>query len=219
MERYTNRLTLIIFLLINSLAWLCYLYITAYNKIFVTFWILITLSSTITLWNVGKRYDRIKFHAEKDFLTNIYNRRFVYNNFPRLLKKVDEKKEKINLFVLDIDNFKKINDTKGHDYGDLILKIISDSLINTKEAGEIIARWGGDEFILLIPSKKVIKSDQITKRISRNYSSVTDELCIDISIGSAVYPDQGNNLEELIKTADKNMYRHKFSKKNIKSLE
>jgi diguanylate cyclase (GGDEF)-like protein len=213
MERYIGRLVLIMFLLISSLAWLCYLYITSYSKTFIIFWFAITFTSLIISWHLGKNYDKIKFYADKDFLTNTYNRRFVYNHFSKLLKRVDREEEKINLFVLDIDKFKEINDTKGHDYGDSILKIISNSLAKTKKAGEIIARWGGDEFILLIPSSKIIESSQIIKRINNNSSSAINGLCINISVGSAVYPDQGNNLEELIKVADKNMYRHKLSKK------
>ncbi|MCP3739736.1 GGDEF domain-containing protein [Rossellomorea sp. BNER] len=162
-------------------------------------------------WFIGFQYDKVKLHAEQDFLTEVYNRRFLYTVFPKLKKRY----ETIHLLVIDIDHFKHINDTYGHAYGDKALKILTNVLIENTRKEDIIARWGGDEFIILSPS---VGNKHYVQQIVQNIFDAIDDKNkeykishqeITISIGGSMYPDQGNHLDELIKLADENMYQHK----------
>ncbi|AMA74196.1 MULTISPECIES: GGDEF domain-containing protein [Aneurinibacillus] len=219
MKQYTGRLLLSFLFLAHSLIWIYYLYIGNHSKKMDIFVMFVTYFSLVIFWYMGKKYDEYKFFSEKDYLTNSYNRRFLYKIFPKMVKKSRRSQEKINLFLLDVDNFKDINDTKGHKYGDLTLKSICASLVSKKGKGEVVVRWGGDEFVLLIPCTEKIESHKVIKRISNHIHPLSKKWGIDlsVSVGSAVYPDDGKSLDELIQKADQNMYHYKFQLKYGKS--
>lgn len=168
-------------------------------------------------WLFGKQYDKAKFFAEKDVLTDVYNRRFILRIFPKLLAMVDRKRERLSLLIIDVNDFKKINDTYGHAIGDKVLQRISLILKATTRQSDIVARWGGDEFIIVAPFTDKSASLSMIKRIESELNELsTKELNIEIStsIGIAVYPNNGNDLDDLIKGADQKMYRFKAKNKN-----
>jgi diguanylate cyclase (GGDEF)-like protein len=162
-------------------------------------------------WWLGSQYDKVKFYSEKDVLTGIYNRRFIIQTFPRLLARMDKINGKLRLFFIDVDNFKKINDTYGHEVGDKVLQYISGILLSNTTKKEIIARWAGDEFLIISPYSDEKSGDVIIKRIKNALKKLSEEINIDVSvsIGNSVYPNDAKTLDALINTADREMYEMK----------
>jgi diguanylate cyclase (GGDEF)-like protein len=167
-------------------------------------------------WWCGKQYDKAKFYSEKDLLTKVYNRRFVYEIFPKLMAKSIKFKEKISIFLLDIDDFKRINDTFGHEKGDIVIQRISDVLFTNTRKGDIVARWGGDEFLIIVIHTNELCATEFMKRIELSLQKMSYELDhhISASIGSAIYPTDAKDLDQLVKLADHRMYEIKGVRKH-----
>jgi diguanylate cyclase (GGDEF)-like protein len=162
-------------------------------------------------WWLGSQYDKVKFYSEKDILTSIHNRRFVLQTFPKFLVRMDKSNEKFSLFLIDVDDFKKINDTYGHEMGDKVLQYISNILLSNTTKKDIVARWAGDEFLIISPSSGEQSLDEIIKQISYALKKLSEEINIDVSvsIGASVYPNDARTLDALLHTADCKMYEMK----------
>jgi diguanylate cyclase (GGDEF)-like protein len=168
-------------------------------------------------WWCGKQYDKANFLSEKDVLTEVYNRRYVLQIFSKMLAKVDKSREKLSVFVIDIDHFKKINDTYGHKMGDRVIQHISNTLLTNTRKNDVVARWGGDEFLVIAPNQDNMTSHSMLKRIENELDEISERMQIQISssIGVAIYPDDAKSLDDLVKIADRNMYQIKdFKKRN-----
>jgi len=177
----------------------------------------ILTSLSISLF-FGKQYDKAKYYAEKDTLTGAYNRRFLLRIFPKLLAMVDRNNEQLSLLLVDVNDFKKINDTYGHSTGDKVLQSISRVLQTTTRQSDIVVRWGGDEFLIITPYVDKNSSLSLIKRIESKLDTVSDiDLNIDIFIttGVATYPENGKNLDDLIRIADEKMYTFKKERDQI----
>ncbi|MDI7741117.1 GGDEF domain-containing protein [Lysinibacillus fusiformis] len=166
----------------------------------------------IVAWQIGKFYDRSVYLTMKDSLTDLYNRRFVKEKFVKLAKYATKRGLKIAVLISDVNEFKKINDRYGHDYGDTILLNIANSLKASFHKQDIIARWGGDEFLILsiYSNEGTIKTkiDTFQSNLNSMPKRKTD---VSVSIGKANYPTDHTNLEELISLADANMYEIKLN--------
>jgi diguanylate cyclase (GGDEF)-like protein len=164
--------------------------------------------------------DSIDYHedifnkANKDFLTNTYNRRYFFNKGASLYNSNDN----IKLFMVDIDKFKNINDTYGHDIGDLaiqeVTKILTTSLVNIEN---LVARFGGEEFCGLIMNKNeedfIAMLESIRKSFEGNIlSTKVGDIRYTVSIGYAV--NKFNSLDDMINHADKGLYKAKNSGRN-----
>jgi diguanylate cyclase (GGDEF)-like protein len=162
-------------------------------------------------WWLGEQYDQVKFASHHDALTHAYNRRFLTETFPKMTARADRRQEKLLLFVVDINDFKSINDNFGHTAGDVVLKNIANALLYLKKGKCKVIRWGGDEFLILLPVKK----SQGHALRHQGIEEIMHELSLKMkknitaSIGQAVYPDDGRTLEVLIDHADKHMYSAK----------
>lgn len=166
-------------------------------------------------WWVGKKYDEAKFYSERDPLTSLYNRRFVFKVFPDLLEKVDKTTEKLRVFVVDIDNFKEINDTYGHEIGDAVIQCVANSLLQNTSQSDLVARWGGDEFLVLTFNTWHESNTSLLADIDKNFREPSGGIGINISvsIGNSVYPDNARVPNDLIRIADERMYALKLAKK------
>lgn len=159
----------------------------------------------------------IKFLTFNDDVTGIPNRRYFVKEVSKRIN--DNPDEKIAFIFIDLDNFKYVNDTYGHDSGDELLfkfsRIISD--MNIKNS--ILARYGGDEFVLVLyelNEKKEVKNllDNIIKRLSQPIIIDNKEIFISISVGVSIYPIDGKEMGILLKRADMAMYLAKINGKN-----
>jgi diguanylate cyclase (GGDEF)-like protein len=166
-------------------------------------------------WFLGGRYDRLKDWAERDTLTGACTRRFLQMGYPRLVAKADRKRKRFTVLLVDVNDFKTINDTMGHAKGDELLSKLAGGLMNSARHGEIVGRWGGDEFLLLCPYGDRSTLETLNRVIGEQIAQISSlwNRPLSVSIGSAVYPDDGRVLDELVQAADRGMYADKHRRK------
>ncbi|VEU80632.1 sensor domain-containing diguanylate cyclase [Haploplasma axanthum] len=167
------------------------------------------LASIVDITNTISQTEKYEFLASYDELTNLPNRRVLYEVFK---KKKDAFKSFI-LIILDIDNFKEINDQYGHNIGDEVLKILGPKLDYINDDNDLVARYGGDEFIFLIDLNNNQTFDEIINKLLEVFKEPVivnnERIKIDISLGVAEYPIDDDGFEGLLEKADIALYRAK----------
>lgn len=163
--------------------------------------------------------DKIRDGAIRDFLTGLYNRRYFFDAGSELFNIARTNAETLACIMLDIDFFKKVNDTYGHDVGDLVIKGIARMLRENAGDRDIVARIGGEEFCVLIPGGKrqevVDRIENLRRQIETTPAALLEgdaPLFVTSSIG--ICGEIGENLEAMIKVADENLYKAKNSGRN-----
>ncbi|MCX7996081.1 MAG: diguanylate cyclase, partial [candidate division WOR-3 bacterium] len=150
-----------------------------------------------------------------DELTGIYNRRFLYYWIDNEIKRANRFATKFGLIVIDLDNFREINNNYGHLEGDKVLIEFSNFLKSTVREVDSLVRYGGDEFIVLVPNTDTRGILELAQRILTNLNQTEiNGHKVQCSIGYAIYPDDGINIEGLINQADRLMYQAKKDGKN-----
>ena len=168
---------------------------------------------------IKEEYSQVAKLAYRDALTGLNNRLAFMNYSEEIIKESNQSTDHHAVLFIDLDNFKNVNDTLGHDYGDNLLKQISASLSSFTKEGDILARTGGDEFLFF---KKNIESEHELSdfcssllSLSRIPIQINEEtLLVSMSIGIARYPDNGTSVKELVKNADIAMYTVKSQGRN-----
>ncbi|MDF2607369.1 MAG: hypothetical protein K0S34_1564 [Bacillales bacterium] len=160
---------------------------------------------------LGSVLDEWKERAEVDSLTNVLNRRCLASSFSKFATTSLKQNKKCALFVLDVNDFKGINDTRGHMFGDRVLAEIAASLKTCLRSNDLVVRWGGDEFIILTQINNNSNLDEVKARIKKEMIAISKRIKVqvDVSIGHSIFPDQGKKLSKLIQAADANMYENK----------
>lgn len=162
-----------------------------------------------------KKYEeKIQQMAFHDSLTGLPNRKLFSDRLGIVLAQAKRNKKKVGIVMLDLDNFKDVNDTLGHDVGDTLLKAVAERLSGTLRKSDTVARFGGDEFVLIFPDMEVIEEaiqvvQKIIDRFNKPFLIDTHQLVVTTSIGIAVYPNDGMDEEILMKNADIAMYQAK----------
>ncbi len=170
--------------------------------------------------NLEKMNEIFKNMANIDPLTNISNRRCMDERIKLQIEKFDSLKIAFCIAICDIDDFKKINDTYGHDCGDLVLKGISNILKENANIFNIeVCRWGGEEFLILLKNCSIKNAENICEKILndiRNYNLLYENYNIKITmtIGISEFNIQNNDIEEVLRIADMNLYKGKKGTKN-----
>lgn len=161
---------------------------------------------------------RIEFQANNDFLTGLYNRMRCESDMEKYISQAEINKEHGYVLFLDLDNFKHINDGLGHQYGDMLLKMISLGLQQIKGIENSCYRMGGDEFVIIIEPKERKNLQLILNEVNYLFNKPWDlngtEYYCTMSMGIVRYPDDGSDVNELIKKADIAMYEAKKAGKN-----
>jgi len=158
--------------------------------------------------------ETIRHLAYHDTLTGLPNRRLFNNHLNLALAHAYRNQEKLAVMILDLDNFKDVNDTLGHSVGDQLLQVVSERLTSLLRKGDTVARMGGDEFMLLLSEiAQVEDADEVAQKIlealREPFVFDSHDLRITTSIGIALYPDAGEDCDTLMKNADIAMYRAK----------
>ena len=152
-------------------------------------------------------------------LTGLPNRNLLKNCLENAIDESIRNKSRVGLLFIDLDGFKQVNDMLGHDVGDKVLQDVAGKLIEIIKCNDTLARFGGDEFVLLIDDiqsedQLVNLAEEIVASISNLRSLALQEVKIGASIGIACYPDHCNNAQELLIRADEAMYEAKRRGKN-----
>lgn len=174
-----------------------------YFSIFIGFVIL------IISWLIGGKYSNILYSSKHCSLTGVYNRSILDFEVPCLFDKLNEKNIPLSICFMDIDDFKEINDVKGHLYGDGLLVILTKHFEKYKRKIDYFVRYGGDEFLLICPYTDKEEMKNIMERILKDLNRE-----ISLSYGIATFPEDGNSIYELLDICDKKMYQMKRQKKN-----
>lgn len=163
--------------------------------------------------------ERIKHIAYHDPLTNIPNRTLFKDRLEREIVRAKRNNQMLGVMFLDLDKFKEINDTLGHDVGDRMLQSVAKRLDGCLREGDTVARIGGDEFLLLLPevdhkANITMVSDRIINSLKQPFNFNGHEFYITTSIGITICPEDGDEAEILLKNADTAMYYAKEKGRN-----
>jgi diguanylate cyclase (GGDEF)-like protein len=161
--------------------------------------------------------------ALNDPLTGLANRRLLADRMSMALVHARRNKSSMALVCLDLDGFKRINDTLGHGAGDVLLKMVAGRLVSAVRAEDTVARLGGDEFILLLwhvsgADYAATAALRAIEAVSRPYEIENTTVNITTSAGGSIYPDHGEDADSLIKSADLALYEAKAAGKNAYRL-
>jgi diguanylate cyclase (GGDEF)-like protein len=175
------------------------------------------------LWNVIMRLKRtneqILHLAHHDTLTGLPNRILFYDRLKQAISRARRDKGLFAVFFLDLDGFKLVNDTFGHDIGDALLQEAARRITACMRESDTVARMGGDEFAIILnnvstPPDTENIAQKIVKAIARPFD-LDDKICsVTVSIGISIYSDNLETAEQLVKIADNAMYAAKYSGKN-----
>jgi len=158
--------------------------------------------------------------ARTDVLTGLNNRRSFYEKANEILKTVIRKKQSISALMIDADNFKELNDTYSHSFGDKVLKKIANNIFASIREIDLCARIGGEEFVVLMPDENIEMAQIVAQRILSNISKKSlefdgQEVQVTVSIGVSACKDTSSvTIDKIIKHADLALYKAKKRGKN-----
>ncbi len=180
-------------------------------------------SAIFCMWNditerkaAALEIQRLAFH---DALTGLASLRLAEDRIEMAIAEAKREKCKMAVLFIDLDGFKMINDEYGHDAGDALLKEVAARLVSNVREVDTVARMGGDEFLIILHSIKVLSdikrvSEQIVQSVRRPCMYEGQALKVSLSLGVALYPDHGDSRETLVRVADRAMYEVKRESKN-----
>ena len=157
-------------------------------------------------------YERVENLAATDALTGLFNRRYLDGALERELARADRSDSSLALLMLDIDHFKSFNDTYGHAMGDLVLKKVASTLSDGLRQADVLARFGGEEFVVVLPQVTAAAALDSAERIRASVERASihpggERKHVTVSIGLAMLPDHGDSAETLLEAADQALYR------------
>ncbi|HEY9268299.1 MAG TPA: EAL domain-containing protein [Methylotenera sp.] len=164
-------------------------------------------------------YARLKYLAENDPMTGLSNRHYFEDHLRTAIARAERFDSKVGLLFLDIDNFKLINDSLGHDIGDQILQQVANRLLDVIREGDIVCRLGGDEFAIIVhdietETSLAVLAQRILDNLRVPITLVKTQHFISCSIGISTYPSCAQNAEDMLKHADLAMYHVKRMGRN-----
>ena len=158
--------------------------------------------------------------ATSDRMTNLFNKYYFISQLKKQISYSKRYGKTFSLLMIDIDDFKKINDTYGHQTGDEALKFVAFKIMSSIRENDIAARYGGEEFTIILPEtdsqNAFLVAERIREAIANEVLEIdANQIKITASIGIATFPDDANDWEDLIKKADERLYKAKKAGKNI----
>jgi diguanylate cyclase (GGDEF)-like protein len=177
--------------------------------------VLVAFSTTLLVDNINTAKSRIRALSDRDELTSLYNMRA----FARLAEQEHDVAQRTDraysILMVDIEHLKTVNDTYGHEAGSRAVTLVAEALLRLTRSTDVVARYGGDEFIVLLgggANKEI--ADEVAQRIRNVVFSTTLEVDvkmvrIKVNVGAASFPENGNNLQAVMAAADRAMYKDK----------
>jgi diguanylate cyclase (GGDEF)-like protein/PAS domain S-box-containing protein len=171
------------------------------------------------LIEIGTLQSQLREQAIRDALTNVFNRRYLEETLERELARAERESYPLCLIMMDLDFFKDVNDTYGHEAGDVVLKALAETVVRQSRHGDFVCRYGGEEFVLVMPNIGIETARQRAEELHRvvnslNISYGRFNLTTTISMGVAAYPEHGKTKEEVLRAADRAMYIAKNTGRN-----
>lgn len=165
---------------------------------------------------LARREAQAQQQADRDGLTGLYNRRKMMDLLETSVSDAQEQNNRVGVLFIDLDGFKGVNDTHGHAAGDKLLTTVSSRIAARARTGDFVCRYGGDEFVVILPRvadamAMLQVADAIRNRVALPYRVDGIELHLTAAMGGAIYPDQASSAVELLKIADESMYRMKIN--------
>lgn len=162
---------------------------------------------------------RIEFMSQHDALTGFANRILAKERTEQIIAQAKRKGNNVAILFLDLDEFKSVNDSLGHSAGDTLLKMVAMRLQECIRASDTISRQGGDEFLIILPDINEMSeieriANKLLQEFKQSFNVSNNMIATSASIGIALYPDDGENFEQLLQSADAAMYKAKESGKN-----
>jgi diguanylate cyclase (GGDEF)-like protein/PAS domain S-box-containing protein len=165
--------------------------------------------------------ETLREQAIRDPLTRLFNRRFLEESLERELQLAGRKKQSIAVLFLDLDHFKRFNDSFGHDAGDMVLQSLADLLRNFFRATDICCRYGGEEFAIILPESSskdaAIRADALRSEVTSLRLQYKKQALgqLTLSVGVAAFPEHGSTSRDLLKIADQCLYESKARGRNV----
>lgn len=176
--------------------------------------VLVAFCTALLVDNINTAKHRIRALSDRDELTSLYNMRA----FGRLAEQEHDSASRAgrvySLLMVDVEHLKSVNDTYGHEAGSRAVKLVAEALMRLTRSTDVVARYGGDEFIVLLAGADKAIAEEVAQRIRNVVFSTTLEVDvkmvrIKVNVGAAAYPENGNNLQAVMAVADRNMYKDK----------
>lgn len=166
------------------------------------------------LIEIGLLQSKLREQAIRDSLTRLFNRRYLEETLDRELSRAAREKYPVCIIMIDLDHFKRVNDTYGHEAGDLVLKAISDALSEQSRRGDFACRYGGEEFVVVMPNIDLVTAYERAENLRQSLTLLRvpykhHSLSVTISMGIACYPENGQTREAILRAADQAMYAAK----------
>jgi diguanylate cyclase (GGDEF) domain len=210
-------------LLLNDLSLLSDVIVAYYGILTVASILLYFLLENIT--EANRIYSQMKDEAKKDFLTGLNNVRQFDTLLNKAISEANEKNENLSFLFIDVDFFKKVNDTYGHTEGDLVLKQLSDIIKNACRSFDVVSRNGGEEFSAILLDCPLDRAVKVAERVRNNIEhhgfilGSGQEIKMTVSIGVSSYPEDTLDAEKLVEYADIALYNAKREGRNIVSTK
>ncbi|TVU86445.1 diguanylate cyclase [Pseudoalteromonas neustonica] len=184
----------------------------------VAFSLLIILFIYIAYRLKHSAYLQVKELALRDQLTGLFNRRALHDIFELEMSRVNRNKKTFSIILLDIDHFKVLNDTYGHDYGDIVLQKVASALQDSIRSMDKVARWGDEEFLVFLPETNKEQASHLAEKLRLAVSNIEltyqDKLLqVTVSLGVCEYNQQGE-YKDMVKQADLGLYKAKETGRN-----
>jgi diguanylate cyclase (GGDEF)-like protein len=176
--------------------------------------VLVAFSTTLLVDNINTAKSRIRALSERDELTSLYNMRAFVRLAEAEHDAASRGERRYSVLMIDIEHLKNINDTYGHEAGSRAVSLVAEALRRLTRSSDVVARYGGDEFIVLLSGADPGVADEVAQRIRNVVFSTTLEVDvkmvrIKVNVGAASYPESGNNLQAVMAAADRAMYKDK----------
>ena len=174
----------------------------------------VTEHLSLALANLKLR-ETLRTQAVRDSLTGLFNRRYMEQVLEREVLRASRNHRTVGLVMLDLDHFKRFNDTYGHEAGDMLLRVVGDFLIASVRAEDIACRYGGEEFVVMLPEATLSmtrnRAEQLWKGVQHLGVNVRGELLrtVTASVGVAAFPEHGESVADLLRAADMALYAAK----------